>query len=77
VAFAKFLQSGEFIYLAANLKNKTQFKAKKLTCSNYISLNINNYAILQLKRNKTNYKCNRVNIIIAITRIITCLVIAL
>ena len=46
MAFAKFLQSGEFTYLVADLKNKTQFKAKKLTRFNCVFSDINNYAIL-------------------------------
>jgi hypothetical protein len=42
VAFARFLQSGKFTYLAANMKKKAQFNAKKLTCSNFVFSNCRN-----------------------------------
>jgi hypothetical protein len=72
VAFGGFLCSSEFTYEAKDLCNKRSFKNTSLLCSDIIFSDLDEYIIVLLKRNKTNYDYIGVDIIIAAIATPTC-----
>ena len=77
VAFAGMLQSGEFTYSKDDLKNKRTFVNTKLTRSDITFTDSNEYAILRLKRSKTDFDHKGVEIVLAATHDKLCPVTAL
>lgn len=76
VAFAGFLRSGEFTYSLADVKSKT-FPHTGLTRSDITFGERDQYAVLRLKRSKTDVKHEGVEILLAATYNSTCPVAAL
>ena len=77
IAFAGFLRSGEFCYSASDLKDKYTFINTKLTRSDITFAADDSYAILRLKRSKSDIDHQGVDIILAATNKPCCPVTAL
>jgi hypothetical protein len=77
IAFAGFLRSGEFTYSATDFKDTNTFTNTKLTRSDIRFSDDNKYAILRLKRSKTDTMHQGVEIILAASNNICCPVTAL
>ena len=67
VAFAGFLRLGEFTYSKEDLKDKRTFAHTKLTRSDITFDEQGKYAILRLKRSKTDFDHTGVEIVLAAT----------
>lgn len=76
IVWAGFLRLGEIIYTNTKLK-KLAFADIHTTRSNISFIKSNQYAVLRLKRSKTDIKHSGVQIILAATRKNTCLVTSL
>jgi hypothetical protein len=77
IAFAGFLRSGEFCYSVSDLKDKHTFINTKLTRSDITFATDDSYAILRLKRSKSDIDHQGVDIILAATNKPCCPVTAL
>ena len=77
IPFADFLRSGEFCYSASDLKDKYTFINTKLTRSDITFAADDSYAILRLKRSKSDIDHQGVDIILAATNKPCCPVTAL
>lgn len=77
VAFAGFMRSGEFTYTQKDLDKADTFSKTKLTRSDITFGGDNEYAILRLKRSKTDTDHEGIDIMLAATPSPTCPVAAL
>lgn len=77
IAWAGFLRLGEITYTSAELKKKANFVDTHATRSDISSAEGNQYAVLRLKRSKTDIEHSGVQIILAATGENTCPVAAL
>lgn len=76
VAWAGFIRLGKITYMATEAK-KPIFKKTKLTRLDILLTEGNQYTILQLKQSKTNIKHTGIQIVLADTSELICLVLAL
>lgn len=65
VAFAGFLRPGEFTYTGEQLSDRYDFEQTRLLRSDVTFVKNDQYAIIHLKRSKTDYKHDGVDIMIA------------
>jgi hypothetical protein len=77
VAFAGFLRSGEFTYDLSDLQDLRTFQQTKLLRLDITFGDLDDYAIISLKRSKTDYNHEGVEIVVAATGRSTCPVQAL
>jgi hypothetical protein len=77
IAWAEFLRLDEIIYTAFDLKKKATFIVIKTTRSDISFVENDQYAILRLKRSKTDVDHSGVQIMLAATNEVTCSVRAL
>ena len=77
MAWAGFLRSGEFTYSQKDLVSSRNFVNTKLTRSDITFDESSEYAILRLKRSKTDYDHKGVEIVLAATHDEICPVTAL
>jgi hypothetical protein len=77
VAFAGFLQSGEFTYDSLDLQDLRTFQQTRLLRSDITFRDLDDHAIISLKRSKTDYNHKGVEIVVAATGSSTCPVQAL
>ena len=74
VAFVGFLQSREFTYNSLDLQDLRTFQQTRLLRSDITFRDLDDHAIISLKRSKTNYNHKGVEIVVATTSSSTCLV---
>jgi hypothetical protein len=72
VAFAGFLRSGELTYDSSDLQDLRTFQQTRLVRSDITFGDLDDHAIISLKRSKTNYNHEGVETVVAATGSFTC-----